>query len=75
MKLRVTDEVEEIGLDHDQFDDEVVGEWGLYDTQEGHERRASHSGGILQGVSVGASGAQTPTDVEQVKPENGAKQD
>lgn len=75
MHLRVNDEIEEIGLDHDQFDDEVIGEWGLYDTQEGHERRASHSGGILQGVSIGASGTATPNDVEQVKAENTAKQD
>lgn len=75
MRLRVADEIEEIGLDHDQFDDEVIGEWGLYDTQEGHERRASASGGILQGISVGQSGTQTPTDVEQVKTEPGAKQE
>lgn len=76
MHLRVTDEIEEVGLDHDQFDDEVVGEWGLYDTAEGHARRASHSGGILQGVTTAGnveSGTQTP--VEQVKAENAAKQD
>ena len=32
MKLRVTDDIEEIGLDNDQFDDEVVGEWASHVT-------------------------------------------
>lgn len=75
MRLRVTDEIEEIGLDVDQFDDEVVGEWGMFDTEEGHARRASHTGGILHGISAPASGSQTPTNVEQVKSESTAKQD
>jgi hypothetical protein len=77
MHLRVTDEIEEIGLDYDQFDDETVGEWGLYDTQEGHARRASNAGSIIHGVPAAnsASGTQTPTDVEQVKEQNDAKRD
>ena len=77
MHLRVTDEIEEIGLDYDQFDDETVGEWGLYDTQEGHERRASTAPSIIHGVpgASSASGTQTPTNVEQIKAENDAKRD
>lgn len=79
MHLRVTDEIEEVGLDLDQFDDEVVGEWGIYDTQEGHARRASHTGGpVLHGVPLGApgsanieSGSATPPDTEQVKAQKG----
>ena len=51
MHLRVADDIEEIGLDHDQFDDEVVGEWGIYDTQQGHERRNSS---VVHGVAVAA---------------------
>lgn len=55
MRLRVTDEIEEIGIDMDQFADEAVGEWsmyeGQYDTAEGHHRR-SIAGGAMHGVPV-----------------------
>ena len=73
----MTDEIEEIGLDYDQFDDETVGEWGLYDTQEGHARRASTVESIIHGVPAAnsASGSQTPTDVEHAKVQNEAKRD
>lgn len=54
MHLRVKDDVEEIGLDMDQFDDETVGEWGFYDTEEGHERRNSTV--VMHGMSVPAPG-------------------
>ncbi|KAK5168382.1 uncharacterized protein LTR77_006952 [Saxophila tyrrhenica] len=55
MHLRVSDDVEEIGLDLDQFNDEVVGEWGLYDTEDGHERRGS----MIRGVAVAAPASAT----------------
>jgi Amt family ammonium transporter len=35
LHLRVTDEVEMIGYDVDQFHDEVVGEWALFETDQG----------------------------------------
>lgn len=71
MQLRVSDDIEEIGLDLDQFDDEVVGEWGNYDTDAGHERRSS----VLHGVPMAApasanpgNGSMTPvSDEEQQK--------
>ena len=82
MHLRVSDEIEEVGLDLDQFDDEAVGEWATWDTEEGHVRRASHSPGVIHGVPMAApgsatveSGSQTPTDVEHVKAQNEAKQE
>ena len=82
MQLRVSDEIEEVGLDLDQFDDEVVGEWAAWDTEEGHIRRASHSAGVIHGVPVAApasatagSGSETPTEVEQVKAQNEAKRE
>ena len=98
MHLRVTDEIEEIGLDYgkncsvtvsteafanrvqqrlDQFDDETVGEWGMFDTQEGHARRASNAEPIIHGIPAAnsASGTQTPTDVEQVKAQAEAKRE
>lgn len=48
MNLRVSDDIEEIGLDHDQFDDEVVGEWALYELHES----LSQGNNFVQGVSV-----------------------
>jgi Amt family ammonium transporter len=35
LHLRVTDEAEMIGYDMDQFNDEVVGEWSLFETENG----------------------------------------
>lgn len=66
MHLRVSDDVEEIGLDHDQFDDEVVGEWGLYETPEGHDRRGS----LIHGVPVAAPGSTKVEGGSDVTPVN-----
>ena len=78
MRLRVTDDIEEIGIDLDQFDDEAVGEWGLYDTQEGHEARRNSS--VIHGVPMAApasgtveSGSDTPNEVEKLNEKSGAK--
>lgn len=62
MRLRVTDDVEEIGYDLDQFADEMVGEWGIYDTEEGHDRRRSS---VMMGVPTAGpfgGGSDTPSD-------------
>ena len=58
MHLRVTDDIEEIGLDMDQFDDETVGEWGLYDSEEHHEARRNSS--VVHGVPVAAPASANP---------------
>lgn len=87
MHLRVSDDIEEIGVDMDQFDDEAVGEWvslsirfplstalrrgsrelleqlltfgqGLYDTEEGHQRRMSMSN-VVHGIPVAAPASAT----------------
>ena len=67
MNLRVTDDIEEIGLDLDQFDDEVVGEWGIYEDGEGHR--------VIEGVPTAApasatvtNGSDTPPFEEEKKP-------
>ena len=52
LHLRVQDDIEEIGLDLDQFFDETIGEWSLFE-QEDHARNRS----ITHGVPV----AQPPT--------------
>jgi len=69
MHLRVSDDVEEIGLDLDQFDDEVVGEWGNYDTEDGHDRRGS----TIHGVPVAAPASahvETGSDMTPVNEED-----
>jgi len=50
LHLRVSDEVEILGYDMDQFHEETIGEWALWETQppqhtEGIEQSESHSGG------------------------------
>ena len=65
MHLRVSDDIEEIGLDHDQFDDETAGEWGMYDTEEGHKKRDSlvlH--GVPQAASASTNGAKAESGNE-----------
>lgn len=46
MRLRVDDEVEELGIDLDQFSDEVVGEWGSYAEEHGGQSQ------VMRGVAV-----------------------
>jgi Amt family ammonium transporter len=65
LHLRVTDEVEMIGLDLDQFSDELVGEWSLFN-DETTGRRAS----ITHGVTL-PGGTLTPSEE---LPENTAEQ-
>ena len=65
LHLRVSDDIEDIGLDMDQFDDECVGEWGPYDTAEGHQERR---GSVLDGVHAPRAGSvnsdSTPVNEE-----------
>lgn len=64
MHLRVADDIEEIGLDHDQFDDETIGEWGIFDTEQGHARRMSNA--VVHGVPVtGPSSSAVSTGEEK----------
>jgi Amt family ammonium transporter len=56
MHLRVTEEGEMMGLDVDQFFDEQIGDWGLF---EEVERRRIDLG--LSGVETPVSGADVPT--------------
>ena len=72
LHLRVQDDIEEIGLDHDQFADELVGEWGLYDTAEGHRRRSIERG-ALHGVPVTSSesgGTESEHEIPDKKEEH-----
>lgn len=52
LHLRVHDDIEEIGMDADQFNDETIGEWSLFEMED-HERPRS----ITHGVPI----AQPPT--------------
>jgi Amt family ammonium transporter len=44
LHLRVHDDIEEIGLDLDQFHDETIGEWALFETEDLHRRRSTVHG-------------------------------
>ena len=45
LHLRVHDDIEEIGMDADQFNDETVGEWALFETED-HQRHRSITHGV-----------------------------
>ncbi len=65
LHLRVQDEVEEVGLDLDQFIDETVGEWALYETPDERTRRAS----ITHGIPVaGPHSSSSPSEQDRVEP-------
>ncbi|KIW32449.1 uncharacterized protein PV07_03995 [Cladophialophora immunda] len=60
LHLRVTDEVEIIGLDLDQFSDELIGEWSLFQDEASVRRSsiAQINAQITQGVAP--AGSSTP---------------
>jgi ammonium transporter, Amt family len=59
LHLRVHDDIEEIGLDMDQFYDEVIGEWALFEQEDHHRRRS-----VVHGVPV-AQPATPPSETSQ----------
>jgi Amt family ammonium transporter len=63
LHLRVSDEVEDEGYDLDQFNDELIGEWG-WDAPAGHHQAPTITEGISQG-----SGSVTPTVTEETTKE------
>ena len=54
MHLRVQDEQEMLGLDLDQFFDETIGEWSLWEVDEMRERKGEEmrKGRVMKGMSV-----------------------
>lgn len=42
LHLRVTDEIELIGYDVDQFKDELIGEWSLFESIQSHDAEVTH---------------------------------
>ncbi|KAH0837265.1 hypothetical protein AYO21_09971 [Fonsecaea monophora] len=69
LHLRVTDEVEIIGLDLDQFSDELIGEWSLFQ-DEASVRRSSITqinAQITQGVAPGDSSSPQSESVSGEK--------
>lgn len=71
MHLRVSEESEMIGLDLDQFFDEQIGDWGMFDelnrakmaNEMGMGSRDSHGSPVIEGVVESVVGG------EQVKKE------
>jgi len=64
LHLRVTDEAEMIGYDIDQFDDEVVGEWSLFENE--HQPH-------LTGRAASSESA-TPSKITKIQEEVGSKE-
>jgi ammonium transporter, Amt family len=62
LHLRVTDETEMIGLDLDQFSDELIGEWSLFQDENGGHRGSvgQINAQITQGIHP--EGSMTPPE-------------
>jgi ammonium transporter, Amt family len=59
LHLRVTDEIEMIGYDVDQFDEELIGEWNMYEM---------HGDGTTSQITHGVPLSSPPSaEVEKVK--------
>jgi ammonium transporter, Amt family len=56
LHLRVSDEVEELGVDLDQFHDEIIGEWSTFNVEE-------------NGITHGITSAEARASIAGVKPE------
>jgi Amt family ammonium transporter len=67
MHLRVTEEAEILGLDLDQFFDEQIGDWTMFEDREQRTFTVPHSGAVVE--SAGESGSETPVakDVIETK--------
>lgn len=72
LHLRVTDEAEMIGLDLDQFSDEVVGEWAVF-TDETTGRQASITHGVAPAgeSSTPSEGVSDNATEQKVEPKAG----
>jgi ammonium transporter, Amt family len=66
LHLRVSDDAEEKGLDLDQFFDEDIGDWGIFDEFE--KRRMMQDVGMIMGQTPRAeSGGESSDRVEETK--------
>ena len=63
MHLRVQDEAEMVGLDLDQFFDESIGEWSLWEAQDGPQK-GSLDQGRLKRASMSVVGGVNPSSSE-----------
>jgi Amt family ammonium transporter len=62
MHLRVADEVEIMGYDVDQFHEETIGEWALWEMQQ-----PSHIEGVQQGASESTSEGSSTAPATKLK--------
>jgi ammonium transporter, Amt family len=68
LHLRVQDDIEEIGMDMDQFNDEVIGEWALFEQEDHHRRRSTVHGVPVASPLTPDSRSTEKVDEEGVKP-------
>jgi len=63
LRLRITDEAEMIGVDLDQFSDELIGEWSMFQDEDGGRRGSMAVRQINAQISQGVDpqGSSTPS--------------
>jgi ammonium transporter, Amt family len=64
LHLRVSDEVEELGVDLDQFHDELIGEWSNFTIEENGITHGVASTQVRASMSGPAAGTVTPPEKE-----------
>jgi Amt family ammonium transporter len=67
LHLRVDDEIEMIGYDIDQFDDELVGEWSLFEANPAHAAELTH--GVSMNIAKSEGSAEEKVEKVVAQPE------
>ena len=60
LKLRVSDEVEDLGIDLDQFHDELIGEWGNFTVEEDGYTHGFTATEARKSITAHQGGTMTP---------------
>ena len=58
LRLRMTDEIEMIERDVDQFHDEMMGEWSHFETSSGHQAEFTHGVPLHHAASTDSAAPQ-----------------
>jgi hypothetical protein len=72
MHLRVTEEAEMAGLDRDQFFDEQIGDWAIFEHLETQEASNCRTGGVVAEALQVEKTTVAPTKVETADSSSGS---
>jgi Amt family ammonium transporter len=67
LHLRVTDEIEMIGYDADQFYDETIGEWALFESEQADPGEVTHGMHVHHDASSSTTAPPEKVDVAPAK--------